>query len=347
MFLFPIPFGVSLAATVRVGNLMGAGHGRQGRTVMKMTFLITMVVMACTCTTLYINRQRLPLMYTDDPQVIEASVKLIYVFLISAGAGGMCQSLRGILNGCGMQAVNARVSMFAGYCIGLPLSFLFCYGLRVDEVEYVTPRYVYGLWIGLAASNLARLLGFIIVMYRVDWDELARKAQLKAQALSPRSGERDKAGDSLLGGGSKGATDEPKTPERQQEIKDIIAINDIIASEMKGMDLSKKETAVSPQTPENSQVRSVSSWTVGEVGAWLQRPDVDFPHYARTFREKQVDGFMLAKFEEADLEDLVTDRQDRRQIIVKVRRAKAEMGEGPLSSARKDYGKVLGSDRDD
>ena len=28
-FTFPIPFGVSMAGTVRVGNLLGAGNGKQ------------------------------------------------------------------------------------------------------------------------------------------------------------------------------------------------------------------------------------------------------------------------------------------------------------------------------
>ena len=45
--MFPIPFGVSMAATVRVGNLLGAGNGPQGKTVTKMTFALTFFSYVC------------------------------------------------------------------------------------------------------------------------------------------------------------------------------------------------------------------------------------------------------------------------------------------------------------
>ena len=123
----------------------------------------------------------------SDEDAINQTLQLIEIFILSAGAGGMCQALRGILNGCGLQAVNAKISMFSGYVIGLPLSALLCYGLTVDDTEFVAARGVFGLWVGLAASNIARLLGFMIVMARVDWNELSRKAQAKAKANKPVS----------------------------------------------------------------------------------------------------------------------------------------------------------------
>eukprot|EP01045_Picozoa_sp_COSAG04_P002185 COSAG04_NODE_77_length_28411_cov_8.599181_17_plen_125_part_00 len=63
--MFPIPFGVSMAATVRVGNLLGAGNGPQGKTVTKMTFALTAVVQAVTCVAMYVLREQLPLIYTE------------------------------------------------------------------------------------------------------------------------------------------------------------------------------------------------------------------------------------------------------------------------------------------
>ena len=63
--MFPIPFGVSMAATVRVGNLLGAGNGPQGKTVTKMTFALTSEVQAVTCVTMYVLREQLPLIYTE------------------------------------------------------------------------------------------------------------------------------------------------------------------------------------------------------------------------------------------------------------------------------------------
>ena len=83
----------------------------------------------------------------SDEDAINQTLQLIEIFILSAGAGGMCQALRGILNGCGLQAVNAKISMFSGYVIGLPLSALLCYGLTVDDTEFVAARGVFGLWV--------------------------------------------------------------------------------------------------------------------------------------------------------------------------------------------------------
>ena len=47
----------------------------------------------------------------SDEDAINQTLQLIEIFILSAGAGGMCQALRGILNGCGMQGVNAKISV--------------------------------------------------------------------------------------------------------------------------------------------------------------------------------------------------------------------------------------------
>ena len=179
------------------------------------------------------SRNSLWLPCFSDEDAINQTLQLIEIFILSAGAGGMCQALRGILNGCGMQGVNARISMFSGYVIGLPLSALLCYGLTVDDTEFVAARGVFGLWVGLAASNIARLLGFMIVMARVDWNELSRKAQAKAKANKPSEevqplsakNERTQSTYDLAPARGEEPTPRPspEAQERERAIKDIIA----------------------------------------------------------------------------------------------------------------------------
>ena len=176
----------------------------------------------------------------SDEDAINQTLQLIEIFILSAGAGGMCQALRGILNGCGMQGVNAKISMFSGYVIGLPLSALLCYGLTVDDTEFVAARGVFGLWVGLAASNIARLLGFMIVMARVDWNELSRKAQAKAKANKPSEevqplsakNERTQSTYDLAPARGEEPTPRPspEAQERERAIKDIIAEGELAPS---------------------------------------------------------------------------------------------------------------------
>ena len=67
--------------------------------------------------------------YTDDDDVAELVSTLVWLFLINLLAGGFTQALRGILNGCGQQVVNARISLICGWVIGMPISAALCYGI--------------------------------------------------------------------------------------------------------------------------------------------------------------------------------------------------------------------------
>ena len=63
------------------------------------------------------SRNSLWLSCCSDEDAINQTLQLIEIFILSAGAGGMCQALRGILNGCGMQGVNAKISVRLRRCL--------------------------------------------------------------------------------------------------------------------------------------------------------------------------------------------------------------------------------------
>ena len=92
--------------------------------------------------------------YTDDDDVAELVSTLVWLFLINLLAGGFTQALRGILNGCGQQVVNARISLICGWVIGMPISAALCYGIGPFPAMGVV-----GLWIGLGVSSICRAGG--------------------------------------------------------------------------------------------------------------------------------------------------------------------------------------------
>ena len=59
-FTFPVPFSVSMAGAIRVGNLLGAGNGAQGLTVTKLTLGSTNGVMLTTAVLVLIFRDKIP-----------------------------------------------------------------------------------------------------------------------------------------------------------------------------------------------------------------------------------------------------------------------------------------------
>ena len=65
--------------------------------------------------------------YTDDDRVASTVAEVTSVYVMFVFLGGSTQCLRGVLSGCGRQSANARVSLISSYCVGLPISYLFCF----------------------------------------------------------------------------------------------------------------------------------------------------------------------------------------------------------------------------
>ena len=65
-FTFPVPFSVSMAGAIRVGNLLGAGNGAQGLTVTKLTLGSTNGVMLTTAVLVLIFRDKIPYSECSD-----------------------------------------------------------------------------------------------------------------------------------------------------------------------------------------------------------------------------------------------------------------------------------------
>ena len=110
------------------------------------------------------------LQYTDDPDVIAAASELVLVTIFSCRTvvDGWTNCLRGILNGCALQSVNAKTSLTCAWCVGIPSAYALCFvaGLRLR-----------GLWLGLVIQNTASAVILTCVMVRQDWEELSRRAQ--------------------------------------------------------------------------------------------------------------------------------------------------------------------------
>ena len=179
-FYFPLPFSVSMATTVRIGNLLGEGNGPQAIRVAKLGLCITQSIMTVCAAFVYSVRDRFAYLYTSDAEVVAlvADVALVYVLFIMLS--GTTQCLRGILTGCGRQPVLAKVSIFASYAVGVPLSFILS-----GVTPYGLDWGLSGIWLGLASSNVVRSLILFNVLRVQDWDAIALKAMEKAREKAP------------------------------------------------------------------------------------------------------------------------------------------------------------------
>lgn len=161
-----IPFGVGVAASARVGNLLGAKDAKGAARAANTAAWLSMFMGAVVLVVLMGSKDHFAKIFNDDERVVKLTAEVLpYValFQIADGLNGSCG---GSLRGMGRQHIGAAVNIVSYYCGALPLGIWLAFhgwGLR-------------GLWVGQCiALYLVGLVEWIIVAFS-NWDYQVKKA---------------------------------------------------------------------------------------------------------------------------------------------------------------------------
>ncbi len=143
--MFMVPFGISMAATVRVGHAVGRGDAAATRRAGFAAIVLGTVFMAAMTLLVALTRHALPLAFlgndAPDPQTVALAASLLVLgacFFVADGIQTIAAgSLRG-LNDTRVPLVFAAISFWA---IGFTGCWLFGFTLGLGA---------YGIWIGLS-----------------------------------------------------------------------------------------------------------------------------------------------------------------------------------------------------
>lgn len=162
-----IPFGVGVAASARVGNMLGArnakGAARSANTAAWLSMFLGAVVLAILMGT----RNHFAKIFNDDPRVVQLTAEVLpYValFQIADGLNGSCG---GSLRGMGRQHIGATVNIVSYYCGALPLGIYLA-----KKAGWGLP----GLWIGQCIALYLVGIGEWIIVAFSNWEHQVDKA---------------------------------------------------------------------------------------------------------------------------------------------------------------------------
>lgn len=134
---FQIPFPMSVAASTRIANLIGATLHEHAKMAARVAVFFSVVVGIFNLLLLSLLRAWIPHLFTPDADVIS----LVSALLPLCAAFQLFDSLQantnGILRGLGKQEVGGYIALFAYYGIGMPISFGLAFGAGWG---------LYGLW---------------------------------------------------------------------------------------------------------------------------------------------------------------------------------------------------------
>jgi len=156
-FSFMFPLGISTAAAVRVGNLIGAGDAEGARRAAHLSMLLGVGVMGCFGAIFFLLRWQLPRLYGAEPAVAELCARVLPIAAAFQMLDGTQVVASGVLRGLG-RTTPAAVMNFGGYyLLALPLAYLLATrgGLGLE-----------GVWWGLAAGLLVVASGMLALVLR-------------------------------------------------------------------------------------------------------------------------------------------------------------------------------------
>ncbi|MGF1671175.1 MAG: MATE family efflux transporter, partial [Balneolaceae bacterium] len=137
---FMVPFGLSIAISARVGNAAGKKNLSEARFRGFVGIAICSLFMSFTALIMFLVPEIIVSIYTDDVEVVNIAVQLLYMAAIFQISDGLQVSGFGALRGLKDTKTPMFVNLFAYWIIGLPvawlLGFTFNYGPQ-------------GLWVGL------------------------------------------------------------------------------------------------------------------------------------------------------------------------------------------------------
>jgi MATE family multidrug resistance protein len=121
---FMFPLGISTAAAVRVGNLVGAGNSAGARQAGILSLVLGVSVMACFGVGFYLLRWQLPRLYGAEPAVAELCARVLPIAAAFQMLDGTQVVSSGILRGLGRTKPAAVLNFLGYYVLALPLAFV-------------------------------------------------------------------------------------------------------------------------------------------------------------------------------------------------------------------------------
>ncbi|KAG0091078.1 hypothetical protein BGZ93_008995 [Podila epicladia] len=177
--LYTIPFGISIAASNRVGNLIGMGDHRSAKVSSHVSILLAILFGMGNSTLLILCKDHWGKLFSEDTDVIGTVamvLPLVALYQISDGIAGVGG---GVLRGVGLQHLGAYLNLIGYYLIAFPAGYLLAFKLGWG---------LKGLWSACCVALWTVGLGELWVIYSTDWRAETQKCKERNDMFARRKG---------------------------------------------------------------------------------------------------------------------------------------------------------------
>ncbi|NXP54212.1 S47A1 protein, partial [Heliornis fulica] len=168
---YMIPLGLGTAASVQVGNALGAGNVEMAKRSSSTSLLCTGGFCVAVGAVLAATKDLLGYIFTRDKEIVDLVAWVMPVYVVFHLFEAMCGACSGVLRGVGKQKFGAILNAVSYYGVGLPLGAVLLFVARIGVI---------GLWLSMLVCVSILCTCFIAYISRLDWRRAAEKAQRRA-----------------------------------------------------------------------------------------------------------------------------------------------------------------------
>ncbi|CEM21276.1 unnamed protein product [Vitrella brassicaformis CCMP3155] len=188
--LAALPWGLSNATAVLVGNAIGDCNYRQARRLCFAALVLIFAVMSVCCGSVVLSRKPIGHILATDHHTHNTIVAHLPLLMAILLADSLYAVLRGVQDGIGRQFPSACASVCAYVGVGIPAACVFCLAWSMR---------LWGLFSALALAVLVKVMVFSVFLCRVDWPLEVSKA---LQRLSVQTRQEGGMGMGMTGDGA-------------------------------------------------------------------------------------------------------------------------------------------------
>lgn len=188
-FLFlSFPFAIGIAASIRVGQLIGEQKPVDAQKSTRMSFLLTLVVQIILIAIIVPFKDSLGSLFTIDQDVANLVAEIIPIWCVFMIGDSVQAVTGGVLRGLGKQNLCLLLNVLGFWVLGVPIGATLSFAAGVG---------VFGLWWGLVIGiYCTAMIGILILRFRMDWRKEAEKSIKRLSTLTSDSTKHNSNGDS-------------------------------------------------------------------------------------------------------------------------------------------------------
>jgi MATE family multidrug resistance protein len=160
--LFMMPLSLSIAISIRIGNLYGQHHFKQLKEAVSTSYILATMIAILLATITFFGRDLISQLYTDDKNVIALATSIMVLACIYQLPDALQVSANGILRGLKHTAPISYITFISYWLIGFVLGYVLA---RTDLI--VPAMGPHGFWIGIIVGlSVAAILLMLTVTRR-------------------------------------------------------------------------------------------------------------------------------------------------------------------------------------